>query len=208
MPFAASSGSLIRGRHVAPLPPRLGARFLQSARLHVSVMETARLELPFVANLDVFVVVPAGAAPLKVVASDAQIEVAAAGRAPAALQLDHVVVDIRPWRGRGEAFLERLEQVGASGVAAFLLLQVDDRECAVLGKDVGDSFDIAAPYAVAIFERQFANRFAIGQLGYCLFDTFRHGSPRSVLGSAWRSGRARRLDHNVLTHEGYWPWAI
>src|SRR6266851_6455240 len=176
MPFAASSGSLIRGRHVAPLPPRLGARFLRSARLHVSMMETARLKLPFVANLDVFVVVPAGAGPLEVVARGAQIEVAAAGRAPAALQLDHVVVDIRPWRGRGEAFLERLEQVGASGVAAFLLLQVDYRECAVLGKDVGDSFDIAAPYAVAIFERQFANCFTIGQLGYRLFDTFRHVS--------------------------------
>src|SRR5216683_1583379 len=94
-------------------------------------METARLKLPFVANLDVFVVVPAGAGPLEVV---------------------------------------------ARGAAAFLLLQVDDRECAILGKDVGDSFDIAAPYAVAIFERQLANCFTIGQLGYRLFDTFRHGS--------------------------------
>jgi hypothetical protein len=83
--------------------------------------------------------------------------------------------------GRGEALLERLQQVSASGVAAFLLLQVDDRECAVLGKDVGDSFDIATPYAVAIFERQLANCFTIGQLGYRLFDTLRHGSPRSVL---------------------------
>src|SRR5260370_41372697 len=137
-------------------------------------MEPARLKLPFVANLDVFVVVPAGAGPLEIVARAAQIEVAAAGRAPAAFQLDHVVVDIRPRRECGEAFLERLEQVGASGVAAFLLLQVDDRECAVLGKDVGDSVDIAAPYAVAIFERQLANCFTIGQLGYRLFDTFRH----------------------------------
>src|SRR5260370_1867792 len=121
-------------------------------------METARLELRFVANLDVFVVVPAGAAPLEVVASDAQIEVAAAGRAPVALQLDHVVVDIRPWRGRGEAFLERLEQVSASGVAAFLILQVDDRERAVLGKDVCDSFDISSPYALAIVARQVPTR--------------------------------------------------
>src|SRR6266851_5248974 len=107
-------------------------------------LHSPRLEFPFVADLDVLVIVKAGAEPTHLVAGVAQLDVAASA--------------------------------GASA-AGMLALAAGHRESAVLGEQVRDSLDVAAPYAVAIFERQFANRLAIGQLGCDLFYALGHRCP-------------------------------
>ncbi len=141
--------------------------------LHMGNLHSPRLEFPFVADLDVLVIVKACAEPAHLVAGVAQLDVAASAGASAALEIDHVIMDIRARRQRSEAVLVGLEQLGAAA-PGMIALAPRHREGAVLGEQVRDSLDIAAPYAVAIFERQFANRLAIGQLGCDLFYTLGH----------------------------------
>src|ERR1700722_17985046 len=68
-------------------------------------LEAARLELPMVADLRVIVVIVACTDPVHIVAGIAQLHVAAAGRAIAALEFHHVIVNVRAWRQRRETLL-------------------------------------------------------------------------------------------------------
>src|SRR5712692_11851121 len=154
-----------------------------------------RLEFPFIADLNVLVIVKAGAEPTHLVAGVAQLDVAATARASAALEVDHVIVDVRARRQRGAAVLVGLEQLGAAA-PGMIALAARHRESAILGEQIRDSLDVAAPYTVAIFERQFANRLAIGQLGCDLFYALGHrcvpllSRVRSPTRSFRRAGRA------------------
>src|SRR5207245_11802119 len=90
--------------------------------------EGARRELPSVADLDVLVIVKAGPDPFHVLLEVAQFDVAPATGAPAALEIDHVVMDIRARRylPRGDSAV-KLEQGAATRRPMFALAPLGDR---------------------------------------------------------------------------------
>ena len=113
------------------------------------LLEAPRLKLPVIADFNVLVIVEAGAEPRHIVAGLAQLNIAAAARPSAAFQLNHVVVDVRPWGQVGQALAVGLEQIVAAHRFVFTLIS-NNRELAVLGEQTDDSFDVAAPHAITV----------------------------------------------------------
>src|SRR6266851_1724937 len=142
--------------------------------LAVAHMESARLEFPLVAGLGVFVLVEAGPRPFEILLGVAQFDVASAGRASAALEVDDVIVDVRArehvTRGEGRIHLQQLG--AARGFVLALAAHHDKR--AVVGEEIDEAGDVAAPYAIAIALRQLTDRVTIREFGHGLFDTFCH----------------------------------
>src|SRR5579885_1474907 len=144
-------------------------------------LRAPRFELPRIANLDVLVIVKSRAEPLEIVAGVAQLDVAATRRTAVALELDHVVVDVRSRRESRQPRLVGLEQFGVSLVGDFTPI-ADHRELTVVGEQFDETRDVALPDTVAITLRQLPNRLAIGQLHDGLLSRLRHGSSSDVLG--------------------------
>src|SRR6266852_4171971 len=142
--------------------------------LAVGHMESARLEFPLLAGLGVFVFVEAGPGPFEILLGVAQFDVASADRASAALEVDDVIMDIgaREHVTRGEGRIH-LKQLGAArGFVLALAAHHDER--AVVGEEIDEAGDVAAPYAIAIALRQLADRVTIREFGHGLFDAFCH----------------------------------
>jgi hypothetical protein len=53
-------------------------------------------------------------------------------------------------------------------------LQAFGDELAVGGEEIDDTGHVAAPYAVAVFDREIANRFTIGQFRNDCINAFSH----------------------------------
>src|SRR6266849_8113195 len=142
--------------------------------LAVAHMESARLEFPLVAGLGVLIFVEAGTGPFEILLGVAQFDVASAGRASAALEVDDVIMDIgareHVTRGQGRIHLQQLG--AARGFVLALAAHHDER--AVVGEEIDEAGDVAAPYAIAIALRQLADSLAIREFGQRLFDAFRH----------------------------------
>src|SRR5216683_796142 len=142
--------------------------------LAVGHMKSARLEFPLVAGLGVFVFVEAGPRPFEILLGVAQFDVASAGRAPAALEVDNVIMDIgareHVTRGQGRIHLQQLG--AARGFVLALAAHHDKRP--VVGEEIDEAGDVAAPYAIAIALRQLADRVTIREFGQRLFDTLCH----------------------------------
>src|SRR5579864_3687315 len=142
--------------------------------LAVGHMESARLEFPLVARLGIFVFVEAGPSPIEVLLGVAQFDVASAGRAPAALEVDDVIMDIgaREHVTRGQGRIH-FQQLGAAR-GFILALAAHHDKSAIVGEEIDETRDIATPYAIAIALRQFADSLAIREFGQRLFDTLCH----------------------------------
>src|SRR6266852_5382060 len=142
--------------------------------LAVGHMKSARLEFPLVAGLGVLIFVEAGTGPFEILLGVAQFDVASAGRAPAALEVDHVIMDVgaREHVTRGQGGIHP-QQLGAAG-GLVLALAANHDERAVVGEEIDEARDVAAPYAIAIALRQLADSVTIGQFGHRLVDTLCH----------------------------------
>src|SRR6266852_2775967 len=137
-------------------------------------VESVRLEFALFAGLGVFFLVEAGPRPFEILLGVAQFDVASAGRASAAPEVDDVIMDIgareHVTRGQGRIHLQQLG--AARGFVLALAAHHDER--AVVGEEIDEAGDVAAPYAIAIALRQLADRVTIREFGHGLFDTLCH----------------------------------
>src|SRR5262249_886062 len=119
-------------------------------------LRAARLKLPLIADLDVLIMIIAGAQPLEVVAGVAELDVTPTGPFASVFELNHVIMDIRAGCQIGEAGLIGLLQFGVTLVGR-LPIVTNDSKGAVGGEQLDQTVDIAAPDATAI---------ALGQVTY------------------------------------------